>query len=191
MRSCCVFDSLRLLHFPLFAVHLLSYHPVIPPGHQLDLPRCGGQIHCALQLMTTLAPLPSTTLSHIDHNSKHDKTTASLLAQLDDADFKLHDECVITVREKRNVHIFFYQRDVPDGMRTPWKLLCFVKRSGECLNMESRNLVPFVDLFKEFKTARANVQEVKLEWTCCAPARRARSHRKLRLSNRSFRGVRL
>ena len=28
MRSCGCFDSLRLLHFPLFAVHLLSYHPV-------------------------------------------------------------------------------------------------------------------------------------------------------------------
>ena len=30
MRSCCVFDSFRLLHFPLFPVHLLSYHPVFP-----------------------------------------------------------------------------------------------------------------------------------------------------------------
>ena len=61
MRSCCVFDSLRVLHFPLFAVYLLSYHPVFLPGHQLHLPRCGGQISCALQLMRTL---PSTTLSH-------------------------------------------------------------------------------------------------------------------------------
>ena len=64
MRSCCVFDSLRLLHFPLLAVYLLSYRPVFPPGHQLHLPRCGGQIPCALQLLRTLAPLPSTTLSH-------------------------------------------------------------------------------------------------------------------------------
>ena len=64
MRSCCVFDSLQLLHFPLFAVCLLSYHPVFPPGHQLHLPRCGGEIPCALQLMRALAPLPSTTLSH-------------------------------------------------------------------------------------------------------------------------------
>ena len=64
MCWCCVFDSLRLLHFPLFAVYLLSYRPVFPPGHQLLLPRCGGQIPCALQLMRTLAPLPSTTLSH-------------------------------------------------------------------------------------------------------------------------------
>ena len=31
-----------------------------------------------------------------------------------------------------------------------------VKRSGESSNMESRNLVPCVDLCKEFKTARAN-----------------------------------
>ena len=38
MRSCCVFDSLRL--------------------------RCGGQIPCAFSLMRTLALLPSTTLSH-------------------------------------------------------------------------------------------------------------------------------
>ena len=65
MRSCCVFDSLRLLHFPFFAVHLLSYHPVFLPSHQLHLPRCGGQIPCALLLMRTLAPLPSTTLSHV------------------------------------------------------------------------------------------------------------------------------
>ena len=64
MRSCVCSDSPRLLHFPPFAVHLLSYHPVFPPGHQLHLPRCGGQIPCALQLMRTLAPLPSTTLSH-------------------------------------------------------------------------------------------------------------------------------
>ena len=64
MRSCCVFDSLRLLHFPLFAVYLLSYHPVFPLGHQLHLPRCGGQIPCAHQQMRTLALLPDTTLSH-------------------------------------------------------------------------------------------------------------------------------
>ena len=65
MRSCCVFDSLQLLHFPLLAVYLLSYRLVFPPGHQLLLPRCGGQIPFALQLMRTLAPLPSTTLSHV------------------------------------------------------------------------------------------------------------------------------
>ena len=34
-----------------------------------------------------------------------------------------------------------------------------MKRSGEWLNMESRNL----DLSNEFKTARANVEEVRLE----------------------------
>ena len=67
MRSCCVFDSPRLLHFPLLAVYLLSYRPVIRPGHQLHLPRCGGQIPCAPQLMRTLALLPITTLSHWDH----------------------------------------------------------------------------------------------------------------------------
>ena len=70
MRSCCVFDSLRLLHFPPLAVHLLSYPPVFPPGHQLHLPRCGGQIPCAFQLMRTLAPLPSTTLSQKKEDSK-------------------------------------------------------------------------------------------------------------------------
>ena len=56
MRSCVCSDSLRLLLFPLFADHLLSYHPVLPPAHQLHLPRCGGQIPCALSLMRTLAP---------------------------------------------------------------------------------------------------------------------------------------
>ena len=64
MPSCCVFDSPRLLHFPLFAHHLLSYRLVFPPGHQLLLPRCGGQIPCAYLPMRTFAPLPSTTLSH-------------------------------------------------------------------------------------------------------------------------------
>ena len=63
MRSCCVFDSPRLLPFPLLAVYLLSYRLVHPPGHQLLLPRCGEQILCAFLLMRTLAPLPSTTLS--------------------------------------------------------------------------------------------------------------------------------
>ena len=52
-------------NFPLFAVYLLSYRLVFPLGHQLHLPRCGGQILCALQLMRTLAPLPSTTLSQL------------------------------------------------------------------------------------------------------------------------------
>ena len=65
MRSCCVFDSPRLHHFPLFAVYLLSYRPVFPPGHQLHLPRCEGQIPCALQPVRTLALLPSTTLSQV------------------------------------------------------------------------------------------------------------------------------
>ena len=72
MRSCCVFDSLRLLHFLLLAVYLLSYRPVFPPGHQLLPPRCGGQIPCALQLMRTLAPLPSTTpLTGYEPNDHH------------------------------------------------------------------------------------------------------------------------
>ena len=58
-----------LLHFLLFAENLLSYRPVFPPGQQLHLPRCGGQIPCALQLMKSLTLLSSTTLSHdIGHN---------------------------------------------------------------------------------------------------------------------------
>ena len=84
---------------------------------------------------------------HIGHDSKHDTTVASLLVQLDGVDSKLHDERIIAVREEPKMHIEFYQRDVPDGMRTPWKLL-------SC-----------VDPFEESKTARANVHEVKLEWT--------------------------
>ena len=65
VRSCCVFDSLRLLHFPPLAVCVLSYRPVFPPGHHLHPPRCGGQIPCAFLLMRTLAPLPITTLSQV------------------------------------------------------------------------------------------------------------------------------
>ena len=57
MHSCCLFYSLRLFHFTLFAVHLLSYRPVFPLDHLLPLPRCGGQLPCALSLMSTLALL--------------------------------------------------------------------------------------------------------------------------------------
>jgi hypothetical protein len=34
----------------------------------------------------------------------------------------LHEERVIAVREEPNLHLEFYQRDVTDGMRSPWKL---------------------------------------------------------------------
>ena len=57
--------SLRRLHFLLFPHDLLSYHLVLPSAHQLHLPGRGGQIPCALPLMRTLAPLPSTTLSQV------------------------------------------------------------------------------------------------------------------------------
>ena len=43
----------------------LSYHSVLLSARQLHLPGCGGQIPCALPPIRTLAPLPSTTLSHI------------------------------------------------------------------------------------------------------------------------------
>ena len=82
MRSCYVFDSPRLLHFPLLAVYLLSYRLVFLFGHQLHLPRCGGQIPCALPLMRTLAPLPSTTLLQVmspttitSHGTVHQEST--------------------------------------------------------------------------------------------------------------------
>ena len=64
MRSCCVFDSPRL-SLPILAVYLLSYRLVHLLSLQLLLPLCGGHIPCALPLMRTLAPLPSTTLSHL------------------------------------------------------------------------------------------------------------------------------
>ena len=76
---------------------------------------------------------------HIDHDSKHDKTVASVLAQLDGVDSKLYDERIIAVQEEPNLHTVFYQRDVPWNADT-WRFLCFVQRSGEWLNMESKNL---------------------------------------------------
>ena len=42
---------------------------------------------------------------HIDHDSTHDKTVASLLAQLDGVDSKLHHERIIAVQEEPNLHI--------------------------------------------------------------------------------------
>ena len=57
-------DSLRL-SLPLLAVPLLSCRLFHPLGLQLLLPWCGWQVPCALSLMRTLAPLPSTTLSQV------------------------------------------------------------------------------------------------------------------------------
>ena len=53
-----------LLHFPLFAVYLLSYHLVFLLGHQLHLPRCGGQIPCALSANEDLGTLAEYDPSH-------------------------------------------------------------------------------------------------------------------------------
>ena len=47
-----------------------------------------------------------------------------MLQPLDpDTDAQLHEERVISVRKKPNLHLEFYQRDVTGGMQTPWKLL--------------------------------------------------------------------
>ena len=48
---------------------------------------------------------------HIDHDSEHDETVASLFAQSDGFDSKLHDERIIAVQEEPNLHIVFHQRD--------------------------------------------------------------------------------
>ena len=59
---CLILHDFSLFLFLLSFFSLLS--SCFPPGHQLHLPRCGGQIPCALQIMRTLALLPRTTLSH-------------------------------------------------------------------------------------------------------------------------------
>ena len=66
MRSCICSDS--LFHFPLSANHFLSYHPVLPPAHQLHLPRGGGQIPCALadEDLGTLAEYDPLTPREVD-----------------------------------------------------------------------------------------------------------------------------
>ena len=53
-------------HFrSLLLPHLhLSDHPVLPTARQLQLPRCGGQIPCALPLRTS-APWPRTSLPQV------------------------------------------------------------------------------------------------------------------------------
>ena len=64
MRSWCgCSDSLRF-SLPLLAVYHLHYRLVHSSGLQHLLPWCGGQVPCALSLVRTSAPLPSTTLSH-------------------------------------------------------------------------------------------------------------------------------
>ena len=62
---CVWFSTTSLLSSSCCLSSIFSYRPVFLPGHQLLLPRCGGQIPCALPLMRTLAPLPSTTLSQV------------------------------------------------------------------------------------------------------------------------------
>ena len=59
---CVWFSTTSLLSSSCCLSSIFSYRPVFLSGHQLLLPRCGGQIPCALPLMRTLAPLPSTTL---------------------------------------------------------------------------------------------------------------------------------
>ena len=56
-------------------------HSVLPPAHQLHLPRCGGQIPCALSLMRTLALLPSTILSYHRQNRIAVRKRACLIAR--------------------------------------------------------------------------------------------------------------
>ena len=66
MRSCVCSDYLRLLHFPLFAVHLLSLIILsffLPVKFIFQDVVDKFPVHL---LMRTLAPLPSATLSHIN-----------------------------------------------------------------------------------------------------------------------------
>ena len=56
--------SLRHLHSLLLPHLHLSDHPVLPTARQLQLPRCGGQLPCALPLRT-LAPRPRTSLPQV------------------------------------------------------------------------------------------------------------------------------
>ena len=56
-----LFDTSNSL---LLLPHHLSDHPVLPTARQLQLPRCGGQIPCALPLRT-LAPWPITSLPQV------------------------------------------------------------------------------------------------------------------------------
>ena len=103
-----VLTLLRLLHFPLFAHHLLSYHPVFPPAHQLHLSGCGGQNPCALSLMRTLAPLPSTTLSHFCDWTSHISTAIQF--------------CVLA-KTLRHTSVFYPSPVCCNSSRTRWLLL--------------------------------------------------------------------
>ena len=61
----CVFLRLpRHLHSLLLLPHLLSDHPLLLSARQLHLPRCGGQIPCAIP-PRTLAPWPRTSLPQV------------------------------------------------------------------------------------------------------------------------------
>ena len=61
--ECCSW-SLRLLHSLLLFPHHLSDHFAVPTARHLQLPRCGGQIPCALP-RTTLAPWRRTSLPQV------------------------------------------------------------------------------------------------------------------------------
>ena len=55
------------LHSLVLLPHHLSDHPAVPTAIHLQLPRCGGQIPCALPLRT-LAPWPRTSPSHVKNS---------------------------------------------------------------------------------------------------------------------------
>ena len=125
MRSCNVFDSPRLLPFLLLlAVYLLSHRPVFPL--QLLLPRCGGQIPCALPLMRTLAPLPSTTLSQVyEPNDCHISETTEPYIQessgengsLNSHDFEYDD---YTIGMALSSPLFTQEREDDASRRRPY-----------------------------------------------------------------------
>ena len=48
-----------------------------------------------------------------------------------DTDAQLHEERVISVRNKPNLHLEFYTRNVPDEMPTSWKLFDVTKFEEE------------------------------------------------------------
>ena len=131
MRSCCVFDSLRLLHFPLFAVYLLSYRPVFPPGHQLHLPRCGGQIPYVLRLTRALALLPSTTSHRKRSRIFKDRSSGWRKVSKDASQDALAVPKVCIKEEEKEKERLFSDRAFPEDVVKCLKTFACLSEGGE------------------------------------------------------------
>ena len=154
MRSCVCSDSLRLLHFPLFAHHLFSYHPVLLPAHQLHLPGCGGQIPCAHISEATERDIQK---SSVENGSPNDLEYDGL--EYDD----------VTIGKALSSPLFTQERE-DDASR---RQACHSQDEGLSSSLSSSvsHDITVRPVVKTFDSQIPNVREHPLKKVCCQVSR--------------------